>query len=438
MRVVSWVACALAAMAAAGADDDAALRADVERHLRQGVLEVWFPRILDAEHGGFLCDFDAAWRPAGRQPKTIVYQARAVWTASKAAMRYGDDPRYRQAADHGFKFLRDAMWDAEHGGFHWALDRQGRPWPQSRGTKHAYGIAFGIYALAAHHEATKDPASLELAKRAFAWLDRVGHDGKHGGYLEYYTREGKVIETPADNPVGPGGANSSIGVRVGYKSMNAHIHILEGLTALYHVWPDETLKARLNEVFLIVRDKVVAPPGAMHQYFNRDWTPVPDVCSFGHDVETAFLLVEAAEALGMKDDARTWAVAKGLLDHALDFGVDAKNFGLFESGGTFGPVHDKRKVWWSQAEFLNALLLFSKRYPDDPRGYRTLFERQWAYVKKNVVDEKNGDWYQHGLDGADPTPDGAKASMWKAMYHNGRALMNVVDWLGERAREDRR
>lgn len=153
------MAAGVVALLCGAARADEALRGEVERVLKQG-LEAWFPRCLDREHGGFLCNFDFEWKPGREQPKTIVYQARQTWLAAQAMRRYPNDPRYREAAGHGGRFLRDVMWDAEHGGWYWALDRQGKPDPRWQGVKHAYGISFGIYACAAHFRATQDAQSL--------------------------------------------------------------------------------------------------------------------------------------------------------------------------------------------------------------------------------------------------------------------------------------
>ena len=403
------------------------LRDEIEQSLRKGILEVWFPRSLDREHGGFLCDFDYQWQPTGAQPKTIVFQSRLTWLASRAAMRYSADPRYREAADHGFAFLRDKLWDKRRGGFFWRLDRAGNI-DDFKGCKHAYGIAFGIYACAAYHAATNDPDALQLARDAFDWLDRKAHDADAGGYHEFLTRDGAVVVDQPSSPLD--GDRDAIGTRVGLKSMNTHIHLLEAFTALYEVWQDETLKSRVEELMRIVREKIVAPGPSMHQFFNPQWKPVPDLDSFGHDVETAYLLLEAAAVAG-REGSRAPSIAKGLLDHALDYGWDEKNGGFFEAGGTFGPVHDRRKSWWVQAEGLNTLLLMSRIHQRDPRDYRKLFERQWQYMKQNVIDAKNGEWYPNGLD-AGGSAKANKASEWKAGYHGGRALMNAVDWLGEK------
>lgn len=419
---------AIIAQVALAADVDRTEHDQLERALRTGLLEAWFPRCVDREHGGFLCDFDAAWKPAGKQPKSVVFQGRMTWVASKAAARYPQDSRYREAADQGFRFLHDVQWDAQHGGWFWSLDRQGKQTPQWAGVKHAYGISFGIYASAAYYGLTKDPAALDLARRGYAWLEQHGHDAKYGGYFEYFREDGTPIVTDADNPLPGHPKTDAIGTRIGYKSMNTHIHLLEALTELYQVWPDPGLKERLTEMLGIVRDRIVAPPGAMHQFFNLDWRPVPDHDSFGHDIETGYLLIDAAEALGLNDQGRTLAVAKSLEDHALDYAWDKAHGGYFETGGTFGPVYDHHKGWWTQAEGLNGLMAMARHFPDDPRHYRELFSKQWQFIQANVIDREHGGWYPTSLDsGGDPNAH--KGSEWKAAYHDGRALMNAVDWL---------
>ena len=401
-------------------------REEIEKSLRLGFLEVWFPRCLDTEHGGFLCDFDANWQAAGPQHKTIVFQGRMTWLASRAALRYPQDRRYHAAADHGFRFLRDVMWDKDHGGWYFHLDCAGKLTSEWKGVKHAYGIGFGIYGASGYYKLTHDPQALDLAKQGFSWLDRHGHDDKSGGYFEYFTQDGSPILDDAANPLLNRPRTDAIGTRFGYKSMNTHIHLLEALTELYRVWPDAGLKARVTELLHLVRDRIIAPPGAMHQFFNLDWTPVPDLDSFGHDVETGYLLLETARALGIPDDPKTLAAAKSLVDHAIDYGWDKDRGGFFEAGGTFGPAREKNKIWWIQAEGLNGLSAMTRRFPNDPRHYQELFSKQWEYIKAELIDARRGGWYLAGLD-AGGKATAPKSSEWKAGYHDGRALLNASE-----------
>jgi len=57
------------------------LRHEIESELR-ALTSVWFPRTIDREHGGFLCDFDYRWKPCGPQPKMLEYQARQTIAAA--------------------------------------------------------------------------------------------------------------------------------------------------------------------------------------------------------------------------------------------------------------------------------------------------------------------------------------------------------------------
>ena len=214
--------------------------------------------------------------------------------------------------------------------------------------------------------------------------------------------------------------------------MNSHIHLLEALAALHEVWPDKKLTARLREVFGLVRDTiVVSPPGVMNLYFTPQWRAIPGEDSFGHDIETAYLLVEAANALGMPDDKRTWQVARSLVDHTLEYGLDKTNGGFFSGGGTFGGITAPEKVWWTEAEALNALLLMHARYgPQTPR-YWDAFVAQWNWIETRQIDPENGGWYPKVSAEGQPIPGAAKSDSWTEGYHQGRALLNVSEMLAK-------
>ena len=233
------------------------LAGEVEANLRHDVLDKWFPPAMDSQGGGFFENFTANWSRGSDGERSIVYQSRLTWLAAQAALH---DPAkaadYLAATRHGAKILGEKLWDREHGGFYWAVDLTGRPAAPFGGEKHVYGIAFGIYAAAGSYHATHDAATLELAKKAFHWLDEHAHDAKHGGYFETLSEKGEPIFSAA------GRTNDAIGTRYGLKSMNTHIHLLEAFAGLYAEWPDPGLRARLDEVFEIVRDKIMSIRGA--------------------------------------------------------------------------------------------------------------------------------------------------------------------------------
>jgi mannobiose 2-epimerase len=213
--------------------------------------------------------------------------------------------------------------------------------------------------------------------------------------------------------------------------MNAHIHMLEAVTALARVDDRPVVRERLRELLQIVRDRIAVTPGALNLFLTRDWRAIPGHDSFGHDVETAYLLVEAAEALGEAELERTWPVARLLVDHALDWGWDGENGGFYDKGESFGAVLDTTKIWWTQAEGLNALLLLHRKYGTETDRYGRAFLKQWEFIENHQIDPVHGGWFGETTAEGELIGEGRKATPWKANYHTGRALMNVVRMLRE-------
>src|SRR5574337_631902 len=78
---------------------------------------VWFPRSLDRQQGGYLCDFDRRWRPSGPQHKMLEFQARQCLAAARLAAWLTERQDLRDAALHGFRYLAGTCWDQVNGGW---------------------------------------------------------------------------------------------------------------------------------------------------------------------------------------------------------------------------------------------------------------------------------------------------------------------------------
>jgi cellobiose epimerase len=400
---------------------------ETEAMLRRDVLDVWFPRTVDNQHGGFYSDFARDWQPTKSEGKFSVFQGRMTWIAAQIVMRRPDlKEHYLPIVQHGVDFLSNVLWDKQYGGFFWGLDDNGQITPRYSDGKELYGISFCIYGAAAAYQATHDPKALELAQKAFRWIDEHAHDARNGGYFEWLTREGKVVEGNPDAvtlhaiPLGA--------FPIGYKSMNTHIHLLESFTQLYEVWKDDTLRQRLEELLALNRDRICVQPGVMNLYFTYDWRPIPDHDSYGHDIETAYLMLEAEEVLGHGHDPRTERMARQLVDHALANGWDEAYGGFFQDGTTFGKPESRMKEWWVEMEGLNSLLLMHEKYGRETDVYFKAFQMQWRFIKDYQTDSQfHGVYEMIGSDGV-PT-DTNKGRIWKAAYHDGRALLNVTQRL---------
>jgi mannobiose 2-epimerase len=406
-----------------------ALAAEVDHALHADVLDLWFPRSIDNQHGGFHSHYARDWTALPSDGKFSVFQGRMTWVASEVILR---DPAQKATftpiVRHGVDFLQDVMWDKQYGGFYWGLDDSGNITPEFTDHKHLYGISFCIYGLAAAYKATGDQRALDLAKRAFAWIEQHAHDSAHGGYYEWLARDGTPVQ-----PHAPNGHAEANGVGpIGFKSMNTHIHLLESLTELYKVWPDPSLRARLEEMLSIVRDKICVTPGAMNLYFTNAWQPIPDHDSYGHDVETAYLMLETDEVLHHKASEATERMARMLVDHALAYGWDSQHGGFFENGTAIGKPEDTKKEWWVQAEGLNALLLMHQRYGRETPVYFERFLEEWKFIRDHTIDAQyRGLFNLTTAEGVPLTQD--KGSIWKAAYHDSRAFWNVSQRLRDLA-----
>jgi len=408
------------------------LRAKIDANLRSEMTAGCLPRAVRGDRDGFHQTFARDWSPLPDSNRSLVYQSRVTWTAAAYALHAPDRrEEYLGHARRGVEYLDRVMRDGEAGGFHWSLGPDGKLVAGDRGEKHVYGTAFVLYAASKAHEATHDELARKVARVAFDWLERHAHDAEHGGYFEATTREGKPIL--AWDPAAPiGDRVDRLGVYYGFKSMNSHIHLLEALAEFSRIDPSPIVKERLAETLAIVRDRIAAEPGGLNLYLSRDWKPAPAHDSFGHDIETAYLLAEATGALGAPDDPRTWKVARSLVDHALDWGWDEAHGGFYDKGDVFaGRAYDTTKVWWTQAEGLNALLVMHRKFGATTPRYWRAFRRQWEFIERRMIDATHGGWYWQTTAEGTPSGEARKATEWKANYHTGRTLMNVSNLLGE-------
>ncbi|HEY3856529.1 MAG TPA: AGE family epimerase/isomerase [Verrucomicrobiae bacterium] len=395
---------------------------EVDANLQTQILDKFFPVAADEEHGGFYENFALDWTRMPGDSRSIVYQSRLTWTSAEAALRFpAKAEMYLAMTRRGAAFLSDHMWDKNGGGFFWTMT----PGKDNHAElKQMYGHAFGIYALAASYKATKDPATLEMAKKAFQWMEDHAHDNVHLGYFENVGPDGKPASL---------GQGNAVGAQSGQKSMNTGIHLLEALTGLYQVWPDPLVKQRVQEMLEICRTRFYSDPGYLVQFLSTDWQRTLSPDSFGHDVEAGFLMVEAGEALGQGDDARNWTATRHLMDHALEIGWDNERGGLYDSGvinaeGALTGGLRAEKIWWVQAEQINALLLQHERFGKETSRYWDAFVKQWNWIRNYQVDHVHGGWWPTVR--ADGTPvSRVKADMWTECYHQARAMLVVSESL---------
>jgi mannobiose 2-epimerase len=161
--------------------------------------------------------------------------------------------------------------------------------------------------------------------------------------------------------------------------------------------------------------------------------------SYGHDIETAFLFADAAAALGKPDDPACWQAGRNIVDHCLKVAFDS-NGGLNSEGTVDGSgTMDKSKVWWVEAESLNALLLMHERFGKADPKYWDAFVREWNFISAHQIDHANGGWF-NTLNPDDTLVRGktAKTDAWTEGYHQGRSMLTVTATLKRLAEDNKK
>ncbi|KPL14474.1 MAG: hypothetical protein AMS26_10570 [Bacteroides sp. SM23_62] len=420
---------------------DQALLADtLENSLFEFIIDPWYPLNIDTINGGYISAFERDWTVAeNAQMKALVQQARHVWSTAFIYEHYPERKEFLGYAAHGFRFLRDAMWDKEYGGFHAYCEPDGTQTARSINDKLIYGQAFAVYGLSQYYRMSNDQEALQLVKKAFFWMEEHGHDQEHGGYFEFLRRNGTPYH--ADEPNQTGERDSPAR---GLKDYNSSIHLMEAFTELYRIWPDSLVRERLEEMFYLIRDTFVHPDGYLQLYFYPDWklvTPqsMNDLSernfrftshyTYGHDVETAYLLLETAHFLGLCEDEKTHKIAKRLVDHSLESGWDQMAGGFYDAGiiseGKIKIINN-HKSWWGQVEGMNALLMMHQLYPEDPNDYYGKFLKSWKHIDTYLIDKEYGGWFNNGLDTYPESKNRPKSHIWKTTYHNTRGMIRCI------------
>lgn len=373
------------------------------------ITSFWWPRAYDRNHGGFHGSLDREGRPCAPSDKTLVQQARHLWALSMYLERRPGGSSQQQLIDmaHGTREFLAHFADPRDGRFFWEVDRAGSLRDPA---KILYGQGFAIFALSQYGRTLGVSEAVAAALRCFDAIETLSRDSEHGGYHE-----------TGDPHWLTGGAS---------KDTNTHIHLLEALTALHDVSAEPSVAARLSELVELVSERLLQPQGHVHPFFEADFRPFgrPHV-SYGHDIETAWLLIDAARSLGW-DIAKVARASLRMGKNAVDFGFDHALGGLFEEGVPQGPVTSREKVWWAQFETLPGLWWLFRLTGEDI--YLERLDKALAWLEGPARDDTFGEWYWSvGTDGGWGSRGPGKGNVWKTTYHNLRAVLYVSDWMGE-------
>ena len=382
-------------------------RKEMEQELKN-ILTYWINYAIDTENGGFYGKIDNDNTIYKTAPKGLVLNSRILWTFA-AAYNHTNKPIYLQTAERAFKYIGNYFVDKQFGGVYWSVDYRGNPLDTK---KQIYALAFAVYSCSEYYAAVRDESAKQLAINLYKAIVKHSYDENKGGYIEALTRDWKEIE---DLRLSAKDSNEK-------KSMNTHLHVLEGFANLYRVWPDARLKEHIVELIHLFLDHIIDnKTNHLVLFLDEDWNPKSDVISYGHDIEAAWLVQEAVEIIQDEELLET------VKQRSVKVAVAARR-GLDTDGGLWYEKEKehliKEKHWWPQAE---AMIGFYNAY--QITNDKTFLENSlnsWRFVQKYILDKKDGEWFWGVKEDYTVMAGEDKAGFWKCCYHNGRACLELL------------
>ena len=380
---------------------------EVKEHLLHTIIPFW-KNLRDNEHGGYYgwLGYDLALDK--KAVKGCILNSRITWFFANAYTLLKDESLLDEAK-HGFAFMKDYCFDKENGGIYWSITYDGKP---EDTTKHTYNQAFCIYALSSYYEASKDEEALAMAKELFHIIEEKCTD--EVGYLEAFDREFHLIENDklSENGV------------IADKTMNTLLHVFEAYTELYRVSKDTEVKKRLEWILDTIADKIYNPK--LHRqevFFDKNYNSILDLHSYGHDIETAWLLNRGVDVLGEEAyQKKMGPVIDDLTAQVYKVAFDGHSLANECEKG----VVNTHRIWWVQAETVIGFLNGYQRNPEK-KEYLEAAKSEWQFIKDYVIDKREGsEWFWEVDENGKPYPDRPIVEPWKCPYHNGRMCIEVI------------
>lgn len=366
------------------------------KQLRDDCLPFWFPRAVDAEHGGFLHCFDGDGALVDSD-KSVWAQGRMSWMLLVLYLELEQRSEWLEWAESGLKFIEEKCFDPADGRMYFHVARDGTP---IRKRRYAYSESFAAIAYAAHAAASGSARSADKARELFDFFTDWNF-------------------TPGRIPPKFSGARplTGLGPRMITLVTAQELELRLGKSDLTTSWIDRCLE-EIERLFvkpdLRVVMETVNPDGSISDHFDgRTLNP-------GHAIEGAWFIMEEGRR---RDDSRLTRLGCEMLDWMWERGWDADYGGLFYFRDVSAkPVQEywhSMKFWWPHDETLIATLMAHKitgeaRYLDWHEQCR-----EWSF--KHFADPQHGEWFGYLHQDGRPTST-LKGSLWKSFFHHPRAL----------------
>ena len=175
-------------------------------------------------------------------------------------------------------------------------------------------------------------------------------------------------------------------------------------------------------------DKVYNPVKQRQEvFFDADYNTILDLHSYGHDIETAWLMDRGVDVLNDEHyREKMTAITKTLTSRIYQAAFDGHSLANECDRG----VVNAHRVWWVQAETVVGFLNGYERNTGHSE-YCDAALAEWEFIKTYVVDKRNGsEWFWEVNEDGSPILDRPIVEPWKCPYHNGRMCIEVIRRIG--------
>lgn len=346
----------------------------LQQHIAD-ITNFYHPHCIDPA-GGFFQFFRDDGTIYDHKTRHLVSSTRFIINYCMAWQLTGEQA-YRDAIDHGMKFLRDVHRNPVTQGYAWLLE-SGKVVDE---TNHCYGLAFVVLAYAKALEAGVSEAAGWLDE-TWQLMERHFWDHDYGLYADEADANWKLSD---------------------YRGQNANMHACEAWLAAFEATGQQHYldRAVLLADHIANRQASLAD-GMVWEHYHPDWS-VDWEYNFGdrtnvfrpwgyqpgHQTEWAKLLL-----ILDRHAPADWRLprARELFDRALSLSWDDEHGGMVYGLDRKGGFYDTDKYYWVHAESFATAALLAKRTGDEV--YRDWYQRLWTYSWQHMIDHQYGAWYR--------------------------------------------
>lgn len=382
-----------------------------KNELENRIMPFW-RNLIDKEYGGFYGLVDSDLQIHKNNNKSTIGTARILWGLSRA---YGQTKNNKdlEGATHAYNYLREALYDRVNGGYINEVTYKGG---LHSTTKHTIFQAYVIYGMSEYYKITEDEEVLKNVIELYEMVESQLYIEGEQRYVE--TADAKWL--PMDIQIGD--RDDLEFDRTGV----CYLHILEAYTNLYKVWKNSFLKARIQWLLELFRDKIYVEKDRSYGiYFDADWNLLIESYCYGRDIEATWLIHEAAETIDYQD-------AK-LTEQLLEVIDQVYKVALLEDGTFFISIENgvpNKKLWWYA--YNEAIVGFYNAYTmTGNQKYSEASKRLWQKANEVFIDKRDGgEWLPTVDENGLMEPDEPIAHGWKTPYHTARMCVEMMERLG--------